>query len=220
MWDDVSNKRLKRLKKLLERIENGENVAPRDLKQWLTQEQIERWENHNEMIKNENEMYGERPSEFDSYVRLLWQADFAYNNGEGISGRAASKGKQTPNSIYKIKKKAESLYERALENLEEILTRDQELKVWLDRDVDFSFENHPSPEPLSVPRLKKSKSEHVEGGYEAYKSDKRSQFHEAKRTALFDAIEEIENPPASVQNVESIESGVERLKEMKKLIGR
>lgn len=212
MWDDQSKRRVERLKGLLQRLDEGKNVAPRDLTQWLSKAQIEAYENEVQQIGDADTMWQERPSEFDGYLALLKKADFAYNKGDRISAKASATRTKVPPSASKLINSSQGYYEKAIEKLQEILGSNPESIVWLDRPLDEA-----GIDPVSIPRLKNSKAHHAE---DTYQSTKRKQFHDAKRKAVADAIEEIENPQPPIQNAAPEQTLAEKLQRLKKLTRR
>jgi hypothetical protein len=182
---------LKRLKVLLERLDKRENVSKRDLKLCLTTKQVRAWEEDEKWVEEEAnacaDQYKDRPTEFNEYLDLVKKANFAYYKVDHLSSK---RGKALTPGVSNLKGIADTLYEKALERLEEILEADRSLEVWLDRPVDFSEENYPSLEPESMPRLKTSKSSYAQS---TYKSNKREQIHLVRRRAVVEAIKEIED---------------------------
>lgn len=182
---------LKRLKVLLGRLDKGENVSKRDLKLCLTTKQVRAWEQDEKRVEEEAnaraDQYKDRPTEFDEYLGLVKKANFTYYKLDHLSSR---RGKALTPGVSNLKGIADTLYEKALERLEEILEADRSLEVWLDRPVDFSGKNYPSLEPESMPRLKTSKSHHAQS---TYKSNKREQIHLARQRSVVEAIKEIED---------------------------
>ena len=61
----------------------------------------------------------------------------------------------------------------------------QELRLWLDRDVDTSTGNRPGADPQSVPRIKGSRSIHSESNKGANKFELRRKY---KQDAIEGAI--------------------------------
>lgn len=219
MWDDQTKKRLECLKGLLQRLDAGENVAPRDLKQWLSKEQIQAWKNETQQIRDFDDEWQTRPSEFDDYLALLKKADFAFSKGDKISAKASVARTKASPSASSLINSSQGYFERAIEKLHEILGSTPALSVWLDRPVDEA-----GIDPVSIPRLKTSKAHHAKNktklGQPLYKSIKRKEFHDAKRRAVADAIEEIENPQPPVQNTAPELTLAEKLQRLKSLTGR
>jgi len=212
-------RRLKRLKGLRARLDAGNNVSPRDMKQWLTREQHQFWQSEEERIRGDAMESKEPPREFDPYVALLKKADFAFNKSTGLSGKKprkrTSKAKLGQSSSSKLEYDSQAIYEKALEKLNEILSSEPTYAEWLDRSVDFSFESSPSIDSIGMPRLRTSKSQHVQ---QQNKTSIRQEMHDAKKNIIDRAIGDIENPSPPSSNSRGLP--VARLNELRKLLRR
>ncbi len=133
MADDLKNRYLTRLRELLRRLDEGGNVAPRDLEKWLSDKQIQAWKNEEQQIRDADAEWHVRPSEFDGYLALLKKADFAHSKGDKISGKASAAGKTQPQSASKLLGSSQTYFEQALEKLQEIFEKRPDLRIWLDR---------------------------------------------------------------------------------------
>ena len=124
----------------------------RQLQTWLSAEEYEQlgyeWQEQLELRSELND----KPSELKRYEVKLKQATFNYNRAEGYS----SKGKHS--TAKKFYNKSESLFEDALEILQEILHSDSSLRVWFDRDISFEVAGELSADIVSLPRLVTSRS--------------------------------------------------------------
>lgn len=100
----------------------------------------------------------DKPSAVREYETRLRSAVLAYNKGEGAStrGRHATARKHFA--------KAEMLFERALEYLQEIMAADYGLCVSFDRDTEWTADSNISLTPGSVPLVVTSRSLDNEGG--------------------------------------------------------
>ena len=122
-------KRHSKLEAIADKLKRGENVQNRQLRTWLGENEYEQLENEwQEQLELRNELK-DKPSDLKRYEEKLKQATFNYNRAEGYN----SKGKHTTAKMFY--NKTESLYEYALEILQEILHYDISLCIWLDRDI-------------------------------------------------------------------------------------
>lgn len=159
MATDAAKKKEQRLEKLLEKLQSGTDVQARDIKAVLTDEQHQameqEWKEQKELRKIE------KPDEVARYERLLQEALMR----EGRAERYAT-SKRKPRRVYlderaklrELRAKSEHAFERARENLEEILTADPSLTIWFDRVVDFAADSDLSLSAVGMPRVITSKS--------------------------------------------------------------
>lgn len=181
-------RRLKRLKELKARLRIGEDISRRDLKNALTNSEWEKFEEQNSFIDRENETLDEeRPSELDSYLKKLRQADFYYARAESTNVSNRSRiDEQGKNGRQRLYAKAQRAYEQALEELDSQLNRadpyiENQIRSWLDRDFDYSTENAPALDPIQMPRIRNSRSQHND-------KDNRLNKFERKRQNKIDAV--------------------------------
>ena len=168
-----ANGRKKKIQKYIETLKAGGTVSKRDMRAVLTEEQVRAYDETWNNAKDFEREKATTPDVLKDYTDILRVADGIYNNGADL--------------------KAQGVYERALERLEELLEQDQGLRIHLDRDVVFTAEHHRMPEAEDVPRLTNSRSEHCQvslGG-------RRKKEH--KLGALEDALDEIINVKANAQ---------------------
>ena len=130
----------------------------RQLQTWLSEDeyaQIEaEWQ---EQLELRSELK-DKPSDLKRYEEKLREATFNYNRAEGYS----SKGKHTTAKAFYSK--SESLCEDALEILHEIVTADPSLRLWFDRELDFSHGSLIDANLSSLPRLVTSRSNEKQRG--------------------------------------------------------
>ncbi len=145
------SKRIKKLQEIREKLIAGEEVANRQLKTWLGAyfDEIARdWAEEQEMrLKSED-----KPETILEYERRLKRADFQRAKAES----ASSRGKSYAGKFYN---KTDLAYERALEHLQEQVSLDPSLELWLDRTPD----NGPDTVGTSIdfhgiPRVRTSRS--------------------------------------------------------------
>lgn len=187
--------RLNRLIVLRDRISAGKDVARRDLKNALTEEEWEQFEEALNSPASAEPARSSRPSSLDRYVELLAKADFLYSRAESTRvtsrSRRDSMGRPGRERLYAL---AEQEYERAIEYLSEVLSicdaaDEYEIRAWLDRVVDFAHGAEPSPSPAGVPRLLGSRSQHAE----AHLPNKHDQKRQLKLQAIESAIASLTN---------------------------
>ena len=130
----------KRLEELLIRLESGEDVAVRDLKNVLTQVEFEQYEHEWEWIQDVKK--GHVFDDSSEYDALLKKGDF-YNN------KAESK-RFNDVARKKFARQAESTYEIALEQLQSDIERNPGIAMAYDRSastleagVDLSYHGMP-----------------------------------------------------------------------------
>ncbi|WP_396189356.1 hypothetical protein [Flavobacterium sp.] len=157
---------LQNINSIIERVLQKRPVTNSELKSVLTPTQYEEFEGLLTEIRHAEEInYADgMPEELKSYVQILKQADFVFGNAERMAGRAERGWKYKRETITRAYNRAESLYERALEDLEETFgcasDADElhKLTVWLDREIDFSTNGNLSIDQDGVPRVRGSKS--------------------------------------------------------------
>ena len=145
-------KRLAKLEAIADKLKRGESVQNRQLQTWLSEKEYAQLEIElQEQLELRSELK-DKPSDLKRYEEKLREATFNYNRAEGYS----SKGKLS--TAKKFYDKSESLFEDALEVLQEILHSDSSLRVWFDRDISFEVGGDLSADIVSLPRLVTSRS--------------------------------------------------------------
>jgi len=189
-------RRLKRLEALLAKMDAGKDVARRDMKSALTEEEWAEFEYHNSFIDAEDDVYGDRPAELDKYIEMLKKADFLYNaraESTPVTNRTKRdmRGRTGRKRLYD---EAELAYEKALEYLNKILSTNPQtaavIRMWLDRPCDDTPGYEPALDPTSMPRARGSRSHYAQEDNSGTKFDKKREY---KRQALEEAIDNIVN---------------------------
>ncbi len=139
----------KRLQELLTRLNSGDDIAIRDMKNTLNQQEFEQYEHEWQWIKDLKNGIG--IDTCSEYERIIHDADFTYNKAE--SGRF---NKKVSNRLHEL---AQSQYENGLEVLREAIGMNPNLIAAYDRFPD-SFSAGISLSPAGVPRSINSKSIH------------------------------------------------------------
>ena len=144
--------KIQRLKELIARLKDGQEVALRDftiatnLQQrkafkamWQEQMEIRR------QLKN-------KPKSITEYEKKLKKALLANGRYEALGSRKASSKQR------KMGVKAEGLFEEAIECLSELLAEDESYRHWFDRDIVFGAYGNIDINPQQMPRVITSKS--------------------------------------------------------------
>jgi rubrerythrin len=222
--------RLDRANELLRDLVAGRSISDKSLKRALTQEQYGSYKESLTSQQHPSEIeYGDgMPHDLRSYKSLLQQADFLYNMYDRMSSlRSSGRVRYSTATVERAENKAEALYERALERLEEIWDcaapyEQHQIQNWMDRELDFDAGNNRTIgiDPVSIPRVRGSRSHNAldTGLPKLSKRLKRKECQlMALRSAAFDlAFQETrEQEQRSVSGVES-----KKLKELLRKIGR
>jgi hypothetical protein len=163
--------RLTLLNRLLAQQLRDKTVSISQIKQALTDDEYADYERSLSVQSTISEvLYADGvPDALTRYNVKLREGDFQYNKYEKMNGlRSNGKAKYTTDSLSRTNKRAENLYERALEYLQEQIDvavrdhRQDELLRWLDRDVVFGIDGNLSNDADGVPRVKGSRSHHAQ----------------------------------------------------------
>jgi len=150
--------RERKLREILEQLRRGETVQNRTLRNWLGAvfyaEIDAEWHEQQELRAE----LKDKPDAVRGYEERLRSAVLAYNKGEGASARGRHE------TARKHFAKADMLFERALEYLQEIMAADSGLCVWFDRGTEWTAESDLGLTPGSVPLVVTSRSLDNEGG--------------------------------------------------------
>lgn len=189
--------REKRIRRLIERLDQGRDISRRDLKTALTEDEWQHYlslEDNALVIKDAEK----RPREFDRYIELLHKADFFHNRAASMRDKPKSRlddyGRTPRAAMFS---RAEGAYEDALEELQDLLiSADQSYRIeligWLDREPDFNAGSMIGADPKSIPRLRSSKSVNAQAGisktnlFEQRRSNKRDALDAALSSLIFD----------------------------------
>ena len=148
----TEQKRLGKLKGILDQLTRGKNVQNRQLQTWLTEDEYESFEGEWDSQKLIREELKDKPKELFLYEDKLKQAIFNYSRAEAYSTKRKSKTAQ------KFYRKSESLCESALETLQELLYFDPSIQIWFDRDLNFEAGGDLGLTPVAMPRVVTSRS--------------------------------------------------------------
>ena len=156
----------------------------RQLQTWLGEHGYKEYEDSWSNTVDQRNLLSRKSGAIIDYEELLKKAILLYNRGEAASQRGMRSARQ-------LHAKAQTAFERALLYLEEQLSIDPSLQIWLDRQCDFTASNYPSLDPFSVPRAITSRSLENHSGPISEKIDSKRQ---CKIRAVETEIERIQNP--------------------------
>jgi hypothetical protein len=182
--------RLAKLHDLLDRLRRGEIVQNRQLQTWLGEQGYKEYEDSWSNTLDQRNLLSRKSGAVIEYEELLKKAILLYNRGETASQRGVRSARQ-------LHAKAQTAFERALLYLEEQLSIDPSLQIWLDRQCDFTASNYPSLDPFSVPRAITSRSLDNQSGPISEKIDSKRQ---CKIRAVEAVIEQIKCPEERLTN--------------------
>lgn len=130
--------KLARIATLIAKIEQGQNVQARDIALVLSDSQLQAleldWQEQKKLRKPA------KPYEVIEYEKKLGAALLMAGRHEQLSDKRQLKGTALQKRIQKRKdmsSKAESLFEDALEHLQEAFAVDPSIQIWFDRALDF-----------------------------------------------------------------------------------
>lgn len=204
-----NTKRIKRLQTLIERINDGEDVARRDLKLALTADEWKDYEASVEQSRSMKKFILEVPAELKKYAQLLKKADFLHDRAEAMARNG------NPNVRKRLFEQSEAEYGKAFEFLGEALRISPEIVMWLDREFSLTPEKNCSPVPASVPRLITSVSGYREKGCKSFVKNGRSLKFDALQSSLKLCLTGNEHP-TSIES-QTIKSALSSIKTKKKV---
>ena len=150
-------KRINKLKQVLERLSRGKIVQNRQLKSVLGAEGYARYLDDCEYQQHLRVMLKDKPDEIIEYERLLKAATFAYNKADSKS----QKGHRSAKKMFGV---SDTLFERLSEYLTEKIVRHHDLEAWFDRPLAMAAEDSFGLSPDSFPQIITSKSLKNKGG--------------------------------------------------------
>ena len=178
-------KRIDKLKQVLERLSRGEIVQNRQLKTVLGTEGYARYCYDYREQKQLREILADKPKKITEYERRLKAATFSYNKADNKSVKGQHK------SAHKMFNYTDTLFERLAEYLSEKIAGDLDLEAWFDRAVETTPENSFGLDPDSFPKIITSRSLNNAGG--GYLVNKRT-IREVKVDAVQRVLEELTAP--------------------------
>ena len=178
-------KRIDKLKQVLERLSRGEIVQNRQLKTVLGTEGYARYCYDYREQKQLREILADKPKKITEYERRLKAATFSYNKADNKSVKGQHK------SAHKMFNYTDTLFERLEEYLSEKIAGDLDLEAWFDRAVETTPENSFGLDPDSFPKIITSRSLNNAGG--GHLVNKRT-IREVKVDAVQKVLEELTAP--------------------------
>ena len=178
-------KRIDKLKQVLERLSRGEIVQNRQLKTVLGAEGYARYCYDYRGQEQLREMLADKPKVITEYERRLKAATFSYNKADNKSVKGQHK------SAHKMFNYTDTLFERLAEYLSEKIAGDLDLEAWFDRAVETTPENSFGLDPDSFPKIITSRSLNNAGG--GYLVNKRT-IRQVKMDAVQRVLEELTAP--------------------------
>jgi len=165
--DDAQTLKLHKINEMMNDILNGMSVRTTRLRSILSESEYSSYETMLEEIRHSEEiLYDEMPEQLKTYNKKLNKADLMNGRYEKMAGTNAG----TSNTRTKVSQQAQTLYEEALEYLEELYgcvergdygaDMRARLDAWIDRDVDFDkgYDRTVGIEVDTIPRVRGSKS--------------------------------------------------------------
>lgn len=160
----------------------------RQLLTWLGEQGYKEYEDSWSNTVDQRNLLNGKSGTIIEYEELLKKAILLYNRGEAASQR----GRQSARQLHA---KAQAAFEKALLYLEEQLSVDPSLQMWLDRHCDFTVNGNLSLDPIGMPRAITSRS--LDNLSDGIKTDSKRQ---CKIRAVETEIERIQNPTLQVSD--------------------
>ena len=182
-------KRIDKLKQVLERLSRGEIVQNRQMKTVLGAEGYARYCYDYRGQEQLREMLADKPKKITEYERRLKAATFSYNKADNKSVKGQHK---TASKMFNY---TDTLFERLEEYLSEKIAGDLDLEAWFDRTVETTPENSFGLSPDSFPQVITSRSLNNAGG--GHLVNKRT-IREVKVDAVQRVLEELTAPEQEI----------------------
>ena len=201
-------KRIDRLKQVLERLSRREIVQNRQLKTVLGAEHYARYLDDCREQEQLRGMLKDKPKEITEYEKRLKAATFAYSKADSKSVKGQHK------TASKMFNDADGLFERLAEYLSEKIAGHLDLEAWFDRTVETTPENSFGLSPDSFPQVITSRSLKNAGG--GHLVNKRT-IREVKIDAVKAILEELTSPKQ--ETVVDTTDQMARFKRLRQLSG-
>ena len=200
-------KRINKLKQVLERLSREKIVQNRQLKTVLGAEGYARYCYDYREQEQLREILADKPKEITEYEQRLKTATFAYN-------KADSKSQKGHRSAKKMFGASDTLFERLSEYLTEKMAGNGALETWFDRPLATAAENSFGLDPDSFPKIITSRSLNNKGG--GHLVNKRT-IREVKIDAVKAILEELTSPKQ--ETVVDTTDQMARFKRLRQLSG-
>ena len=199
-------KRLAKLRTVLEKLCSGKTVQNRQLQTLLSEGSYARYlDDYASQTEMRNSLK-EKPSVIIEYEKRLKAATFAYSKADAMSARRKSK------RIEEMFGNSDTKFERLNEFLSENIEGRPELEAWFDRPIQTDPENRFSLTPDAFPQIITSRSIRNQGG--GYVSNLKS-IREVKIDAVQTEIEALETVRDDEETID-VYAQSERLKRLLK----
>jgi len=182
-------KRIDKLKQVLERLSCGKIVQNRQLKTVLGAEGYARYCYDYRGQEQLREILANKPKEITEYERRLKAATFAYSKADDKSQKGRSR------TAKKMFGASDRLFERLSEYLTEKIVGHHDLEIWFDRPLAMGAEDSFGLSPDSFPQIITSKSLKNKGG--GYLSRKRT-IRQVKIDAVKAILEGLTTPEQEI----------------------
>ena len=199
-------KRIDKLKQVLERLSRGEIVQNRQLKKVLGAEGYARYCYDYREQEQLREILGDKPKEITEYERRLKAATFAYSKADDKSQKGRSR------TAKKMFGASDRLFERLSEYLTEKIVGHHDLEIWFDRPLATGAEDSFGLSPDSFPQIITSRSLNNKGG--GYLINKRT-IREVKIDAVKAILEGLTTPEQEI-----VVDEIAQMARLKKLLNR
>jgi len=178
---------LDRVKMLLAKLDQAGAVSMRDFENVLGKDGVTEYESLWRQELDKRSLFETKPDEIKKYEEIVKAADFDNNKADGITkiGKRSKRDHNGNTSNVSLRNRSEGKYERAVEHLQEIISEDESLRVWFDRELDFSVGSESvSIDCAGIPRTVTSRSTHKQSSGLATKRSK----DDLKRDVIENAI--------------------------------
>lgn len=153
-----TEKRKKRLTRLIDRMNDGQDAALRDMRSALLDEQFNAFQSEWDAQLEQRGEVKAKPEAVAEYEERFKAAQFAYNKAEGYSSSARRNPKKGNDGLFthqRLYAESQTLFEKLVEYLSEQLDFDPQLQIWFDRPL---HDLNVGLTPDDVPRVVTSRS--------------------------------------------------------------
>jgi len=199
-------KRLAKLRTVLEKLCSGKTVQNRQLQTLLSEESYARYLDDYASQSDMRNWLKEKPSIIVEYEKRLKAATFAYSKADAMSARRKSK------RIEEMFGNSDTKFEQLTEFLRENIAGHPELEAWFDRPMRTDPENSFSLTPDAFPQIITSRSIRNQGG--GYMSNLKT-IREVKIEAVqaeIEALETMHDVKNRLQNNENVTRAMRLIK--------
>ena len=199
-------KRLAKLRTVLEKLCSGKTVQNRQLQTLLSEESYARYLDDYTSQTEMRNWLKEKPTVITEYEKRLKAATFAYSKADAMSARRKSK------RIEEMFGNSDTKFERLNEFLRENIEGHSELEAWFDRPIHTGPDNSFSLTPNAFPQIATSRSIRNQGG--GYMSDLKT-IREVKIDAVqaeIEALETANDDKNRLQNNENVTRAMRLIK--------